>query len=67
MKKSKATIIALLVAAAALSGVLAWTAFAPLVALPIVGVFRQKRLFDQVERDVVEWLASRYRLGCIDV
>lgn len=51
----------------ALSGVLAWTVFAPLVALPIVGFWRQKRLIECVECEIIEWIAARHCAGCIDV
>lgn len=51
----------------ALSGVLAWTVFAPLVALPVVGFWRQKRLIERLEREIIEWIAARHRAGCIDV
>lgn len=51
----------------ALSGVLAWTLFAPLVALPVVGFWRQKRLIERVECEILEWLAARHRAGYIDV
>ena len=51
----------------ALSGVLAWTVFAPLVALPVVGFWRQKRLTERMECEILEWIAARHRAGCIDV
>lgn len=51
----------------ALSGVLAWTVFAPLVALPVVGFWRQKRLIERVECEILEWLVTRHRDGVIDV
>ena len=51
----------------ALSGVVAWAVFAPLMVFPIVGVWRQKRLIERVERETLEWLAARHRAGCIDV
>ena len=51
----------------ALSGVLAWTVFAPLVVFPVVGLWRQKRLIDSIERDIMEWLDSHRHDGCIDV
>lgn len=51
----------------ALSGVLAWAVFAPLVVFPIVGLWRQRRLIEDVERETLEWLATRHRAGCIDV
>ena len=51
----------------ALSGVLAWTVFAPFLMFPIVGLWRQKSLIDCVERETLEWLAARHRAGCIDV
>ena len=51
----------------ALSGVVAWAVFAPLMVFPIVGVWRQKRLIERVEHETLEWLAVRHRAGCIDV
>ena len=51
----------------ALSGVLAWTVFAPLLVFSIVGLLRQRRLIECVERETLEWLAARRRAGCIDV
>lgn len=51
----------------ALSGVLAWTVFAPLVALPVVGFWRQKRLLERLEREIIEWLATQHRDRVIDV
>ena len=51
----------------ALSGVLAWAVFVPLIVFPIVGLWRQRRLIEDVERETLEWLATRHRAGCIDV
>lgn len=51
----------------ALSGVLAWAVFAPLLIFPLVGLWRQKRLIERVERETLEWLSVRHRAGCIDV
>ena len=51
----------------ALSGVLAWTVFAPLVVFPVVGMWRQKKLIESIERDVLEWLDTHRHDGCIDV
>lgn len=51
----------------ALSGVLAWTVFAPLVAFPVIGVLRQRRLIEQVERETLDWLAHRHNASFIDV
>lgn len=51
----------------ALSGVLAWTVFAPLVVFPVVGMWRQKKLIECIERDVLEWLDAHRHDGCIDV
>ena len=51
----------------ALSGVLAWTVFAPLVVFPVVGLWRQKKLIDSIERNIMEWLDSHRHDGCIDV
>ena len=51
----------------ALSGVVAWSVFAPLLVLPIVGLWRQRRLIEHVERETLEWLAARHRAGYIDV
>lgn len=51
----------------ALSGVLAWTVFVPLVALPVVGFWRQKHLIERVEHETLEWLSARHRAGYIDV
>ena len=39
----------------------------PLVALPVVGFWRQKRLIERVEREIIEWIAARHCAGCIDV
>ena len=51
----------------ALSGVLAWAVFAPLLIFPVAGLWRQRRLIERVERETLEWLAARHRAGCIDV
>ena len=51
----------------ALSGVLAWAVFAPLLIFPVAGLWRQRRLIEQVERETIEWLAARHRDGCIDM
>ena len=51
----------------ALSGVLAWTVFTPLLMFPLVGLLRQKRLIERVEHETLEWLSARHRTGCIDV
>lgn len=51
----------------ALSGVLAWAVFSPLLVFPLVGLWRQKRLIERVERETLEWIAARHRAGCIDV
>ena len=51
----------------ALSGVLAWAVFAPLLIFPVAGLWRQRRLIERVERETLEWLAVRHRAGCIDV
>lgn len=51
----------------ALSGVVAWAVFAPLLVFPFVGLWRQKRLIERVEHETLEWLAGRHRAGCIDV
>ena len=51
----------------ALSGVLAWTVFAPLLIFPVAGLWRQRRLIERAERETLEWIASRHRAGCIDV
>ena len=51
----------------ALSGVLAWAVFVPLVVFPVVGLLRQGCLIKCVERETLEWLSTRQRAGCIDV
>ena len=51
----------------ALSGVLAWTVFAPLVMFPVVGLWQQKKLIESIERDIMEWLASHRHDDCIDI
>ena len=51
----------------ALSGVVAWAVFAPLIVFPIVGVWRQKRLTERVECEILNWIADRHHAGCIDV
>lgn len=51
----------------ALSGVLAWAVFAPLLIFPVAGLWRQRRLIERAERETLEWIASRHRAGCIDV
>ena len=51
----------------AFSGMLAWAVFAPLIVLPMVGAYRQKRLLDRVEHSVANWLQEHYRAGIIDV
>ena len=41
--------------------------FAPLIVFLIVGLWRERRLIEDVERETLEWLATRHRAGCIDV
>lgn len=51
----------------AMSGVLAWSVFTPLIVFPVVGLWRQRQLIECVERETLEWLSARHRMGCIDV
>ena len=44
-----------------LSGVLAWTFFAPLMAAPVIGVYRQKILADHVIDEMNLWLSKNWR------
>ena len=50
------------------SGVVTWSLFAPLLAIPAIGVFRQRQLIGKVEAEILAWYANnRNRLGAIDV
>lgn len=49
------------------SGILAWTFFAPLMLIPIVGAYRQKRLLDQIEKELLQWLECHRHAGAIEV
>lgn len=50
------------------SGVVTWSLFAPLLAIPAIGVFRQRQLIGRVETEILAWYANnRNRLGAIDV
>ena len=50
------------------SGVVTWSLFAPLLAIPAIGIFRQRWLIREVEAEICAWFANnRNRLGAIDV
>ena len=50
------------------SGVVTWSLFAPLLAIPAIGAFRQRQLIGKVEAEILAWYANnRNRLGAIDV
>lgn len=50
------------------SGVVTWSLFAPLLAIPAIGVFLQRQLIGKVEAEILAWYANnRNRLGAIDV
>ncbi len=50
------------------SGVVTWSIFAPLLAIPAIGIFRQRWLIREVEAEICAWFANnRNRLGAIDV
>lgn len=49
------------------SGVIAWTIFAPLMIIPAVGAYRQKRLIDQIESELLRWLELHRKAGAIEV
>lgn len=50
-----------------LSGVLAWTFFAPLIAAPVIGIYRQKVLVDRVIDEMNLWLIQNRPRQIIDL
>lgn len=51
-----------------LSGLIAWSMFAPLLIVPAIGAWRQISLIDRIDADLVSWIEkNRMRIGAIDV
>lgn len=40
------------------SGILSWAIFAPLIVVPAIGAWQQKKFLDEIERNLLVWFAN---------